>query len=246
VGEVYVGTSGWSYRHWRGVWYPEGIPAKEYLAWYARRFPTTEVNATFYRLPRTSTVTRWTEATPAGFLFSVKAPRSITHLRKLRGVEEDWVRFREILKAFGEKLAAVLLQFPPSFRHDAETSSRLAEFLEKNRTYTFALEFRHASWIRPEVFDLLTNFRAAWVIADSSRYPSADVATADVVYYRFHGPKALYASCYTDAELESFAQRIAGHLSQRKKAFAYFNDDVQGCAVQNASRLRELLRRYDA
>ncbi|GIU80085.1 MAG: hypothetical protein KatS3mg005_3323 [Bryobacteraceae bacterium] len=238
-----IGTSGWSYRHWRGVLYPLEAKSAELLGLYARVFRTVELNASFYRMQRAETYGRQAASVPDGFVFAVKAHRSITHEKRLEGVETIWREFVSSAQALGGKLGPVLLQFPPSFRCRPDL---LRSFLEEHRrafgeAVRLAFEFRHASWFDAEALDLLRGAGAAAVIADSSRYPRAPLEWAGpFVYLRFHGPGALFASGYSDEELQEWALRIREWLADGRDVYVYFNNDAGACAVRNALQLMEL------
>jgi uncharacterized protein YecE (DUF72 family) len=246
-GQLWVGTSGWSYPHWRGVLYPPEAKSAEWLRIYAGTFRTVELNASFYHMPRPETFRKQAAQTPEGFLFAVKAHRSITHEMRLAGAMERWAEFVSSAMELGAKLGPVLLQFPPSFRAQPEL---LEEFLSahaadrQRRALRLAFEFRHASWFAGAVADILHQHGAALVLADSSRYPQAPLEPQGAfVYLRFHGPAALFASSYSEAQLEEWAARIRGWLGEGRDVYAYFNNDAGGCAVRNALRLGELAAR---
>jgi len=243
-GRLRIGTSGWNYGDWKGIFYPEDLRSKDYLACYARHFSTTEVNYSFYHLPRPSTYLNWAVQTPEGFVFAVKASRVITHIRRLNEAEEEWSNFLTNASELGEKLGPVLLQFPPSFKADGK---RLRNFLaltarlELPRPVALAFEFRHASWFDPEVCETLRRAKAALVVAQSERYPQAPaVPTAAFMYLRFHGPGQLFASSYSDEELREWSRRIRGWLAAGKDVYAYFNNDFQGHAIANARTLERM------
>jgi len=242
-GMLRIGTSGWSYAHWRGILYPPEAKLAEYLAVYARVFPTVELNATFYRMQKEATFRKQAAAAPEGFVFAVKAHRSITHEMRLEGVETRWREFVSSAMALEDKLGPVLLQFPPSFRFRRDL---LEGFLEQHaaafgETPRLAFEFRHASWFEGKALEVLRAHGAAMVAADSSRYPRAPLAASPpFAYLRFHGPGAMFASSYSDARLREWAQRIGAWLAEGLDVYAYFNNDAEGCAVRNALRLREL------
>lgn len=243
-GELRVGTSGWNYGDWKGVFYPETMKSADYLSHYAQHFDTTEINYSFYHLPRPSTYQKWAAQTPEEFVFAVKASRAITHVKRLTDVGEEWRKFLESARVLGTKLGPVLLQFPPSFKADRE---RLAAFLSEAggeqgaRGLRLAFEFRHATWFDPEICELLRKHKAALVVAHSERYPQAPATpTAPFVYLRFHGPGALFASKYSEEDLEEWAGRIRKWRRQGLSVFAYFNNDFHGYAIENARRLREL------
>jgi uncharacterized protein YecE (DUF72 family) len=243
-GELRVGTSGWNYGDWKGIFYPDSLKSAEYLSFYAQQFDTTEINYSFYHLPRPSTYEKWAAQTPEQFLFAVKASRVITHVKRLANVGEEWRKFLESALVLGSKLGPVLLQFPPSLKADRE---RLATFLSEARAakeargLRLAFEFRHASWFEPDICELLRKHKAALVIAQSERYPQAPMTpTAPFAYLRFHGPGALFASKYSEQELNEWAQRIRKWRAAGLAVFAYFNNDFHGYAIENARRLREL------
>ena len=241
---LYIGTSGWAYGHWRDVFYA-GVRPADRLRHYAAHFPTVEVNYSFYHLPRPATYAAWHDQTPEGFVFAVKASRVITHLRRLRGVEGLWANFLEGAARLREKLGPLLLQFPPVFGADSGNLAALEAFLAAAGAHPLALEFRHAGWCRPEVYDLLRARGAAWVVADSPRYPKAEEVTADFVYVRLHGSREMFSSCYTGAELAAWAAKIRAWRGAGRTVYVYFNNDAAGFAVTNARELAALLAGQD-
>lgn len=219
--------------------YPEDLKAKDYLAHYSRHFQTTEVNYSFYHLPRPSTYANWYAHTPAGFRFAVKASRIVTHIRRLAGAQKEWGQFLENARTLGRKLGPVLLQLPPSLRKD---TGLLRDFLSIDRCALLAVEFRHASWFDGDTLSVLRDAGAALVIAQSARYPQAPLEiTAQFVYLRFHGPGALFSSSYSEAQLAQWAKLIRGWRNAGLDVYAYFNNDVQGYALDNARQLLALL-----
>jgi uncharacterized protein YecE (DUF72 family) len=248
MARLLVGTSGWAYGGWRGSFYPERLPASEFLAFYAREFDTAEVNYSFYRLPRAATYEKWYADTPSQFVFALKASRLITQIKRLREVEESWREFINRARPLKEKLGPILLQFPSNFHASDDSIDALRQFLKHSRgsqmNLRLALEFRHDSWFAAPVQALLREHDAALVIAHSSRYPVPEPAsTGSFVYFRFHGPKELFASCYSDQELKQWAARIKHFLRIGLDAYAYFNNDARGDAVPNARTLREMVTR---
>jgi uncharacterized protein YecE (DUF72 family) len=242
--EFRAGTSGWTYGGWRGRFYPEALKPSDYLAWYARRFDTVEVNSSFYHLPQPKRFEKWAAGTPERFVFAVKVSKIVTHTRRLEDVEEPWRKFLDHAAHLGGKLGPLLLQFPPSFRADRE---RLERFLERSAALgasRLALEFRHASWFTREVDELAAKHGAALVIGHSSRYPCAPLETAaPFLYLRFHGPRELFASRYSEQELTAWAARIRSWLTQGRPVYAYFNNDACGYAIENAEMLIRLAKR---
>lgn len=198
-------------------------------------------------MPRPSTFLKWYNDTPKDFLFALKAPRTITHLKKLKNVKGIWEQFLENAKKLKEKLGPILFQFPPSFKLNKENKERLKKFLElllrysqKNLKCTF--EFRHKTWLDQEIYNLLKKFNCAWTIADSSYYPKSEAITADFVYIRMHGPEALFASKYSKSQLKELALKIKKWQKEGKEIFVYFNNDFYGYAIEDALYLKKLLK----
>ena len=237
---VHVGTSGWSYDHWDGVLYPPGTPPRDRLAHYVRRFGTVELNASFYRWPRTATFAGWRDRLPEGFRLSVKAPRGLTHAKRLYA-PEAWVE--RITAAWHEldgRRAVLLVQLHPAAARD---DARLEYFLALVPDWVrVAVEFRHPSWHVEEVFALLERHGAAYCVLSGAGLPCVLRATAPFVYVRLHGPDDafLYAGSYPDADLRWWADRIAEWARSGRDVYAYFNNDGHGHAVRNAETLRAL------
>ena len=238
---IHVGTSGWSYRHWEGVLYPPGLAPRERLGLYTRAFGTVEVNSSFYRWPRAASFARWARGSPEGFVWTVKAPRGMTHSARLYAPER---RFGEVcrgLERLGHKRGVLLVQLPPGLEADLP---RLGYFLSLvPEGLRVAVEFRHPSWHREEVFRLLEERRTAYCVMSGARLPCVLRATAPFVYVRLHGPdhQHLYAGSYTEEDLRWWADRIREWAGAGRQVFAYFNNDGGGNAVRNAARLKGLL-----
>lgn len=242
---VWIGTSGWSYSSWRGTFYPDDLPSRRYLEFYAKEFPTTEVNYSFYHLPRPQTYASWAGQVPPGFVFAVKASRLITHTKRLLQVDEAWRAFVQSALTLGSHLGPILLQFPPGFRKDQD---RLVEFLKEAQGANsdqawlrLVFEFRHESWFTDEIYRLLRRHGAALCIADSPDCPRKDLLTTDFTYVRFHGRTQLFASSYSKAELIKEARKIKRYVRDGVEVFVYFNNDARGYAINNARTLRTLL-----
>jgi uncharacterized protein YecE (DUF72 family) len=239
---IHVGTSGWSYDHWQGVLYPEGTPTVRRLEYYVQRFATVEVNSTFYHWPRDATFAGWRRRLPEGFLMTVKAPRGLTHGARLYSPEVWLARIERGVRELGEKLGVLLVQLAPQFEYD---HARLAYFLGKlPRWLKTAIEFRHPSWHREEVFGLLEAHGAAYCIMSGAGLPCILRLTAPFAYIRLHGPDhhGLYAGSYSDADLHWWAERIREFDRMGRDVFAYFNNDMCGYAVYNADTLRAILQ----
>ena len=250
MSKLFIGTSGWIYGHWTGIFYPENLPSREKLKYYSKYFKTTEINYSFYHLPRPSTYQNWYSQTPDEFVFAVKASRFITHIKRLKEVDEAWKVFLENALNLKEKLGPILFQFPPSFKAANENTKRLENFLKlitknlKPKTYKLkaALEFRHKSWCQEKIYKVLKKYNVAWVIADSPRYPRADVVTAYFAYIRMHCSKIMFGSKYTKKEMEDLAKKIKNWLKEKLDVYCYFNNDFQGYAIENAKELLNKLR----
>ena len=252
-GKLFIGTSGWVYSHWKGVFYPKDLSPKDKLKYFSQHFKTTEINYSFYRLPSQSVYQNWYSQTPENFLFALKASRFITHIKRLKGVKKDWKIFIKNGLTLKEKLGPILFQFPPSFRATGENIKRLEEFLKfirinprlnphKSAALRFAFEFRHQSWRDEKIYKLLKKHKAVWVIADSPCYPRADIVAGDFAYIRMHGSKVLFSSKYTKKELSSLSGKIKKWLKQGKDVYVYFNNDACGYALKNAKELIKLCK----
>jgi uncharacterized protein YecE (DUF72 family) len=236
-----IGTSGWSYDHWTGVLYPPGLPPRDRLAHYVGAFDTVEVNATFYRWPPPATFASWRRRLPDGFELTVKAPRGLTHARRLFGPEQWLERMTAGLHELAGRRGPLLVQLPPTMERDDERLdwflSRVPEWMQP------VLEFRHPSWVAEDVFALLERHRAAYCVMSGANLPCVLRATAELVYVRMHGPDAaaLYAGSYSAADLAWWAERIREWEGAGRRVYAYFNNDGGGNAVRDATALRALL-----
>lgn len=239
---VWVGTSGWQYRHWRGCFYPNGLPQRRWFEHYASRFDTVEVNNTFYRLPERSTFSEWHDASPAGFVFALKMSRFVTHVRRLRDPEEPVRRFLDHSEPLAPKTGPVLVQLPPDLRLDLE---RLEAFLDVwPRSRRVAVELRHRSWMVRDTFDLLREKGAALVLTDRDGRPQEPLErTATWGYVRLHHGTAEPRPCYGEAALQSWVDRIASLWAHGEEVYVYFNNDPEGCAVRDAAWFGELCAR---
>ncbi|MGH3072222.1 MAG: DUF72 domain-containing protein [Gaiellaceae bacterium] len=236
-----IGCSGWDYASWRhGVFYPERCPARLWLDYYARRFDTVEVNATFYRLPTVKAVQGWVDQTPDEFCFAIKMSRYVTHVKRLRELPPSLERFYSRLEPLvrSPKLGPMLWQLPPTFHRD---DARLARALAQLPPGRHAFEFRHPSWFAPEVTALLRDHGAALVIGGRPEVRSfqSHELTADWTLVRFHYGARGRRGNYSESELREWAKRIRSWPVE--ESFLYFNNDREGFAPRNALRLRELL-----
>jgi uncharacterized protein YecE (DUF72 family) len=239
MANVWIGTSGWVYKHWMGIFYPPKLPGERQLAFYAERFLTVEVNFSFYRLPERSVFETWRSQTPPGFLFAVKGSRYLTHLKKLKEPAEPLARLMDRAAGLGEKLGPILFQFPPNWPIHVE---RLAPFLDALRAYPgrpCAFEFRHESWLTAEVYGLLERAGAALCLPVSQTVPLDVRVTAPWTYVRVHGGRRGIG--LADDELAEWAERIRTFLDRGVDAYVYFNNDPDGHAIRDAERLRAML-----
>jgi uncharacterized protein YecE (DUF72 family) len=209
---VHVGTSGYNYPEWRGTFYPKDLPVSGMLRYYGERFATVEINATFYRMPTAKSLTGWAAATPPGFVFTLKAPQRITHMRRLRDVDEPLRFFCDVARQLGAKLGPLFFQLPPNFKKEV---GRLRDLLvQVPPDLRCAFEFRHASWFDAEVYDALRSRDAALCVADTEEGRTPDEVTASWGYYRLRNVD------YPDAELASWAAALT--RPGRSEVFCYF------------------------
>jgi uncharacterized protein YecE (DUF72 family) len=235
---LYVGTSGWHYPHWQGPFYPENLPGKDWLAYYAGRLSTVEINNSFYRLPAAATFRDWQAGTPPGFLFAVKASRYITHMKKLKDPEEPLATFLERADGLGDKLGPILFQLPPNWRLNLD---RLRSFLEAlPGGYRFAFEFRDPSWFDEQVYELLVAHQAAFCIYELGGLLSPREVTAGWAYVRLHGPGGAYRGKYDVQALAGWMGAFSTWMRQGKDVYCYFDNDQAGYAVQNALALQAM------
>jgi uncharacterized protein YecE (DUF72 family) len=240
VHEWRIGTSGFSYAGWRGVFYPPDLPSGEWLAFYARQFTTVEINVTFYRTPRESTYRAWSAAVPEGFTFVLKAPRLVTHIKRLVDCRASLERFLAPTAPLAHRLALVLLQLPPSLRFDARLLDGFLRQLPKNFPQ-LAWEPRHGSFGEEVALAWFRERRQSLVLADSGgRYPTLRAFTAPPAYLRFHGPERLYASPYSVGQLGEWTTWIRQEVPAGTTVYAFFNNDAGGHAIVNARMLRAL------
>lgn len=234
---VHIGTSGWSYKEWANDFY-HGLKPSEHFQFYAARFSTVEINNTFYRLPLLSTVKGWHEKAPANFIFAVKGSRFITHIKRLNNLGRSVSNFIRRTQPLKEKLGPLLWQLPPNFKPDF---SRLEKFLKQlPPKHAHAIEFRHPDWMMEKTFEVLQKYNIAFVSVSSLHMPQNFSVTADFIYVRFHGLAGGPRHNYTREELEPWAKHIRAQATQGKKAFAYFNNDLNVCAPKNAELLAQL------
>ena len=235
-----IGTSGWVYKHWRGLFYPEDLPATRWLEFYASRFDTVELNNSFYRQPSLEQFEGWRRAVPEGFAYAVKLNRFITHIKRLDVDEPTIARSYDTVAGLGPALAAILVQLPPRMRFDSDRLDAFTSAVARRRR-RHALEPRDATWLTDAALESLRARGVALCVSDTPRWPTRLAVTADLVYLRFHGPGRLYASPYDDGLLADWAARIRAWRDDGLDVLAYFNNDARAYAPRDAFRLRELI-----
>jgi uncharacterized protein YecE (DUF72 family) len=242
--DLLIGTSGWSYKEWTGVFYPTSSTNK--LSFYSTLYSTAEVDSSFYAYPSKGLVIGWARYTPDNFIFSVKLPQLLTHEKKLdisKGVEADLVRFLSLLKPLMTtgKLGPILIQLPPSYSYQSDFE-KLKSFLGRAPDdVNFAVEFRHPSWLREDVWSFLRGRNVANVIVDEPLLPPDTIVTADFAFIRWHGhgSRPWYNYRYTDKELDVWVPKVKEVTARVKKTYGYFNNHFKGFAVENSLKMME-------
>jgi uncharacterized protein YecE (DUF72 family) len=242
MSDILLGTSGWSYNEWAGVFYPNASTNK--LSFYSKIFRTAEIDSTFYAYPSKGLVIGWARYTPEDFVFSAKLPRTITHEKKLelkKGAEGDLVRFLGLMKPLiaGGKLGPILIQLPPSYSFDSDFESLKGFLGVVPDDIKFAVEFRHPSWLREEVWSMLRARNVANVIVDEPLLPPDTVVTADFAFIRWHGrgSRPWYNYRYNEGELSSWVPKVKEVASRVEKTYGYFNNHFRGFAVENSLKM---------
>jgi uncharacterized protein YecE (DUF72 family) len=238
-GAVHIGTSGWHYKHWRGPFYPEALPASKMLDYYTRRFDTVEINSSFYRLPLETALANWRDSTPEGFCFAVKGSRFLTHMKKLKDPEPGVEKFFERVDLLDGKLGPVIFQLPPWWEANPE---RLEGFLRAlPRRHGYAFELRNPTWRTEEIYRILRRYNAAFCIFEIAGFYSGVEITADFTYVRLHGPEGAYQGSYPPETLERWARQIRAWRRELRAIHVYFDNDQEAYAVENALALKRLL-----
>jgi len=237
-GKHYIGTSGWHYDHWRGLFYPKELPSDKMLEFYSRVFSTVEINNTFYKLVDKKVYQLWKDSTPDEFIFSVKASRLITHYQKLKNVSSSLKKFLSNTKYLGNKLGPYLFLLPSNF---GLNYARLESFLKQLPKGSSTIEFRDISWLEEDIYLLLKDYKCAFCIYEFGDIISPHVITTDFVYVRLHGPSGPYSGRYSKKSLSEWASKILRWNQMNKDVFVYFDNDEKGYAPINASELIEML-----
>jgi uncharacterized protein YecE (DUF72 family) len=241
---IHIGTSGWSYDHWVGLFYPEDLKKNEWLPFYSRHFDTVELNMSFYRYPFRNMLKGWKRKLPGHFRMTFKAHRQITHRKKFRDAGEELAKFYQTVGEMDKQAGCILFQTPPSFRKEEHHISVLTEFLQNTQPErNNVIEFRHPSWWDRDTLELLQRFGAGFCTVSGLDMPSKVMHSTNMGYFRFHGPEKAYASSYTEEQLRSWADTIRDLMAKKEieEAYCYFNNDFHGYAIQNAKQLAEYL-----
>lgn len=235
--QIYIGTSGFSYKHWKENFYPNDLNTKKWLNYYSQVFSTVELNTTFYRLPLLSTVKNWHSQVPESFQFSIKASRYITHQKRLHDCQDSVRLFYQTIGEFQSKMGPILFQLPPSFKMNKELLSEFITNLQPSHLHVF--EFRHDSWFVDEIYDILKKNKIALCITDLNGKLTPEEVTTHFTYIRLHGPKKAYQGSY-GPQLKVWKKKIK-HWSLKASVFCYFDNDEKGYAIQDARTLLEML-----
>jgi uncharacterized protein YecE (DUF72 family) len=238
---LFLGTSGYSYKDWKGAFYPEDLKEKAWLEHYAGFFDTVELNVTFYRLPEEEAFLSWHERTPGNFTFSVKGSRFITHIKRLKDPAQSLKLFFSRIKLLKKKLGPVLWQLPPSFKADSKRLEGFLKGLKQYRGIRQVFEFRNKTWYSKEILDMLKAEGMVLCSADWPAFSKGIKSAGDFIYLRRHGRGAkLYGGRYANRQLKKDAGIIKENLEEKRDVYIYFNNDAHGYAVKNALTLKKM------
>lgn len=235
----YTGCSGFHYKEWKGLFYPEKLPQRQWFEYYSSRFHTLELNVSFYRFPQLSFLQNWYDKSPGNFLFSVKAPRLITHYKQFKDTAQLLEDFYTIIRTgLRNKLGAVLFQLPPQHSFNEEKLQHIIKSVDKS--FENVIEFRHASWWQKEVIAELGRHQITFCGLSYPGLSDEAIVNTPVVYYRFHGVPHLYHSSYPEIEMDQVAETI-NKKEKVKKVYLYFNNTADGAAIQNALYMEKFI-----
>ncbi len=241
---IHIGCSGWVYRHWRDTFYPPGLPQRQWFSHYAAEFDTVEINASFYRLPLAKTFDGWREKAPPNFRYAVKVNRFITHNKKLLDCADEVAEFVDLARRLGTALGPLLIQLPPSLHRNDD---RLASFLQQlPPDLEHVLEFRHASWYAEDVLRLLNSHGTGFVAHDLAGLVSPRWASGRTAYVRFHGTGGKYWGRYSEEQMADWAAWLLEQVAEGRSAYAYFNNDIHGHALEDARTLKRAFATLNA
>ncbi|MEA3014294.1 MAG: hypothetical protein QOD42_2839 [Sphingomonadales bacterium] len=236
---IRIGCSGWNYRHWRAIFYPPGLPQRQWFAHYAAQFDTVEINNSFYRLPAAETFAKWRDQAPPGFCYAVKANRFLTQAKKLKDCEQPLARMMAPFRALQPRLGPILYQLPPRFRMNLERLERFLQLAPTDVTNVF--EFRDESWYVPEIFALLDRHGASLCLHDMAGSAIERIAVGPVAYVRFHGAGGKYRGRYPEETLLSWAGWMDEQALGGRPVWGYFNNDIHADAVHDAQALKTMV-----
>lgn len=235
----HIGCSGFYYKHWKEIFYPEGLPQRKWFEFYCEHFNTLELNVTFYRFPQLVSLKSWQERSPDNFSFSVKAPRIITHFKQFHNVTDLISDFYSIIhEGLGSKLGCVLFQMPPRIAYNEERLYRIIDSLD--RSFNNVLEFRHESWWNPNVYKTMSEREITFCGMSHPQLPRDIIQNTKILYYRFHGIPELYKSPYKLSDLTNFVEAVENNR-KTNQAFIYFNNDIDASAIANAHELQRIV-----
>jgi uncharacterized protein YecE (DUF72 family) len=234
-----IGTSGWVYRHWHGIFYPQDLRQPDWYQYYASHFDTVEINYSFYRLPSKSAFEKWRQQAPKGFVYAVKANRYLTHMKRLKDVADPLERFLSHASLLEDKLGPILWQLPPKWRADPARLKAFAKLLPDDMIHAF--EFRDPGWFIQPVRKILEQFGLTHCIFDMPNIRCPKWITSPTIYLRFHGSQYVYGGRYGREGLQPWADRVNRWLADGHMIYAYFNNDVLGYAIEDARTLKSLL-----
>lgn len=237
---IHIGCSGWNYRHWRGAFYPEGLPVKKWFSFYAEQFDTVEINNSFYRLPKAETFDTWRGQAPPAFRFAVKANRFITQAKKLKDCEEPLARMIAPTRHLGPTLGPVLYQLPPMLSMNLDRLEAFLKLLPSDMLHAF--EFRHKSWYTEATLALLDRFGAGFVTHDFPETVSPCWVAGKLAYVRFHGGIGKYHGRYSDKALLDWSDWMIRQVRAERSVWAYFNNDAEAAAIEDALTLKAMVR----
>ena len=236
---IRIGCSGWNYRQWRELFYPRGLPARRWFAFYAEHFDTVEINNSFYRLPSAETFAKWRDQAPPDFCYAVKANRFLTQAKKLKDCEEPLERMLDSVRCLGDRLGPILYQLPPRFRINLERLEAFLRLLPRDLVSVF--EFRDRSWLTPETLALLDRYRASFCVHDMPGLATGRWASGPVAYVRFHGATGNYRGRYSDQALLSWTDWLVEQARRGRPAWCYFNNDIDAHAIHDAQTLKAMV-----
>lgn len=234
-----IGTSGWVYDHWKGIFYPKGLGQREWLDFYQDHFTTVEINNSFYRLPSKKAFDEWKTHAANGFIYAVKASRYITHMKKLTDPTDPVDKFLRRARRLNAHLGPILWQLPPHWHADPDRLAAFAQILPVDLTHVF--EFRDPDWFQNSIRDILERHGLSFCIFSTTGLDCPKWVTSDVVYLRFHGIDGKYQGRYGNQHLAPWAERIRGWMAEGRSIFVYFNNDAHGYALADAQELKAML-----